>query len=200
MDYSPFPVDPIYKAKLLIGPFERLRRVQNPRLTGIFHDQGFANSYRQRHRAYNDIRNPCVTPPPLEPVPILTRGMPAFDAFAGDWEHSLALEGPSNILPASPITKLFVEFKTLHNKLADIVPSIVRSRRHCFLHRARVAREHEDIVSFRAVAAELLACWRHHLQLQELQRQEANSILQRMIEADTYPYESQNIAAIESQQ
>lgn len=177
----------IYNTKLLIGPFERLRNVREPRFMGAFHSEGSAELYGHRHRASNDTRNRCVTPPLPSPVAMLSPHMTAFDSVAADWQRCLTVEASLNILPESPMTKPFVEFKALYNKLTNIMPHIVETGRKCFLHRARVARENGDIATFQAIRAELLAHWHHRLRLQELERAEVNAVLQRMMNADNYP-------------
>jgi hypothetical protein len=113
--------------------------------------------------------------------------MTAFNSVAANWQRCLTMESPLNILPKSPMTKLFVEFKAFYNKLTKVMPHIVETGRKCFLHRARVARENEDIVTFRAIYAELLEHWYHRLRIQDLERSEVNAALQRMMNADNYP-------------
>lgn len=190
----------IYNTKLLIGPLERLRCVRNPRLIGVFRGEGPSEVYAHRHRALNDINNRCITPPTLDPMPVLGPGMPTFDSLASEWERCLALEAPSNILPKTPMTKLFVEFKALHNKLSTLIPLAVRHRRYCYLHRARVAREHEDVASFRAVAAQLLQQWHHRLWQLEQEKLEVNAALQRVVDADTFSREDIDAPATEPPQ
>ncbi|UPX14035.1 uncharacterized protein EKO05_0004528 [Ascochyta rabiei] len=186
--------------KLLVGPFERLRCVQKPRLMGTFCGDALAELYAQRHRPGNDKHNRCITPTLPNPSPIMGPGMAGFDFYAAEWECQLSLEAPSKILNKSPMTQLFMEFRAFYNSLANIMPHIVGCRSKGYLHRARVAREHEDIAAFRAVRAELVQHWHHYLAQQEFQRAKINASLQRMIRADVYPYEHNPVPAAEEAQ
>ena len=173
--------------KLIIGPFERLRNVREPQFVGVFQSQLSEDLYGHRHRASNDTRNRCVTPPPRDSTGLFAPHVEGLDLIAAEWQSCLIKEAPFNIVPKSPMTQLFVEFKTFYLKLVQIMPHIAKTGRHCPLHRARVARENEDIEAFRAIQAELLEVWNHRVRLQQLERQEVDAVLQRMMGADTYP-------------
>ncbi|XPS93953.1 hypothetical protein M3J09_003279 [Ascochyta lentis] len=175
--------------KLLVGPFERLRCVRKPRLMRAFCGDALAELYAQRHRPYNDKRNRCITPTPPDLQPTISSGMPAFDSYAAYWNRQLAPEAPSKILSKSPMTHLFMEFRAFQNCLLNIIPRVIESHSRGYLHRARVAREHENIAAFRAVKAELVQHWHDYLAQQELQRAEVNTFLLRMTNADVYPNE-----------
>ncbi|KAJ4988952.1 hypothetical protein SVAN01_05576 [Stagonosporopsis vannaccii] len=174
-------------ARMLIVPFERLRRVKKPRFLGVFRDINCYPTHIHRHRRQSLHTAPLCARINLRPVPLLTPDMPDFASFVQDWESTLATKAAATILPASPMTQLFVEFKALHGTLVQLMPNAVRLGRQCFLHRARVAREKEDIEGFRAVERELMACWRHQLQLRELEKQEVERALKRVVDADVYP-------------
>lgn len=181
------PRETIDDARLLIAPFSRLRCVRKPRFGGVYHDHNLTPAHVHEH--YGGFTNgpKCATASAEKPIPVLTPDMPYFQIFAGDWERALASDAPTNLLPKSPMINLFVEFKNLHNSIVDIAPDTARLGRRCFLHRARIAREQEDIVGFRAVQAELLACWRQHLESQARGKREVDKAMQRMLDADTYP-------------
>lgn len=185
------------KAKRIVGPFERLRCVRLPRFVGIFYGDRSSELYAQRHRPSNNTSNRFVTPSPSEPWPLIGPGMPDFDDFAAAWARRLATEAPSNILTKSPLTKMFTEFRAFHNKLAEIMPVIVQRGRHCYLHRARVAREHEDLVSFRTVGAELVQHWHNRLALQEREKKEVSHFLHRLVDADIYPCTDRHDSGVE---
>ncbi|KAJ4337545.1 hypothetical protein N0V95_008307 [Ascochyta clinopodiicola] len=185
--------------KLLVGPFERLRCVEKPRLIGTFCGDALAELYAQRHRPCNDRHNRCTTPSLPTTPPIMGPETSTFDSYAAEWKRQISLSAPTKILSKSPMTQLFMEFRTFHNTLAIIMPNIVGSRSEAFLHRARVAREHEDIVGFRAVREELVQHWHHHLAQQTLERAEVNASLQRMFNADVYPDEERSGEAEEEE-
>ncbi|KAF3045472.1 hypothetical protein E8E12_006517 [Didymella heteroderae] len=187
LDAQPTTEDALAATSVLIQSFRRLRCVRRPRLMGVYQDARLANMYCRHDSLHNHCQSNCIRPPSLEPVPVLVPGMSAFDDIAAPWEQTLAQRAPTNLTPISSLTKLFVEFKEFHNKVAVAMPHIARPGRQCFLHQARVARECGDIGWFRAVAAQLMASWRHHVQLQNAQRHEVNVALERMMDADTYP-------------
>lgn len=53
-------------------------------------------------------------------------------------------------------------------------------------HRARMARDRGDKKEIRDLAAQVMATWRHHLQLREEQNRGINAALERMLAADTH--------------
>lgn len=186
-DPSIIPRYTLEDARMLIQPLTRLRRVKNPRLLGVFRDHSCYPTHIHQHRVRSPHTEPLCARAHPPPSPLLTPGMPAFACFAPDWEATLKIRAAATLLPASPMTQLFIEFRALYGKLVQFMPSAVRQQRQCFLHRARVAREKEDIDMFRAVEAELMACWRHQLRLRELERQEVERALRRVVDADVYP-------------
>jgi hypothetical protein len=187
LDARPRPEKALADFRLLIGPLKRLRCVKKPLLMGVFQHEAFVNRYCQHRHPHGHSLSNCIPPPSSDPVPIVAPGGFDFDNIATPWEETLALEAPTNIIPPSPLTQLFVRFKEFHDKLANAMPHIVRVGRQCFLHRARVAREREDIAGFRSVVAQMMAAWRHHVQLHDAQRYEVHRAMWRMMDADTYP-------------
>ncbi|KAJ8106697.1 hypothetical protein OPT61_g9367 [Boeremia exigua] len=184
---NPFPVDAVVDTKLLISPFERLRRVQKPQLMGLFCKQRPIYQTDQCLDGDNQTYDRSIPPHVPNPVPVFFPGILGFKTLSNNWQRRLASKGPSNILPNSPMTNMFVQFKALYNEIAAIMPNAIRNDRQCFLHRARLAREKEDVVAFRAVAAELVGCWRYRLQLQDTERRIVDQALQRVADADIYP-------------
>lgn len=188
-------------AELLVGPFERLRCVRQPHLVGVFDNAEPSCAYGQRHRPCNNTSNRCITPTLPDVRPTLGPGTPIFDAFATEWKHRIASQGPYRILSRPPIRSMFTEFKAFHNKLAYLVPALLQQRgRNELLHRARVAREHEDIVGFRAVRADLMQHWYQYLERQENERNLMNAALSRMFDTDTYPQDHQHAPSTELRQ
>jgi hypothetical protein len=64
---------------------------------------------------------------------------------------------------------------------------MVRSGRRAFLHRARVAREHEDVESFRHIRNELIEYWYAYIEQEDRKKENMNRKMSRMLETDTYP-------------
>jgi hypothetical protein len=83
---------------------------------------------------------------------------------------------------------MFTEFKQFYSSLSSITPEVtMRQGRHAFLHRARVARENEDIESFRDLRNELIQYWYAYLDREEQKRDSMNSKLSQMLDTDIYP-------------
>lgn len=190
-DSRQLPPNAIDNAILLLAPFRRLRRVTKPHFMGVFHDRTQAPAHVHIHEGSRHPPTHCSGRHMTQPSAVFVSGMTDFDVFAADWRRTLASDAPSAVVPQSPMTKLFLAFKTLHEKLMCAMPQAVRVGRQCFLHRARVARVQEDVGGFRAVVADLLACWRRHLQDQDRERREVNFALQSMLDADLYLREEQ---------
>jgi hypothetical protein len=83
---------------------------------------------------------------------------------------------------------MFAKFKEFYTSLSAIISSsMVRSGRRAFLHRARVAREHEDVESFRHIRNELIEYWYVYIEQEDLKKENMNRKMSRMLETDTYP-------------
>ena len=152
------------KIKLVIGPLHRLRCIPQPRLRGI---------YRLCSDPEIDLKSPND-----------------FDALAKEWEHCVAAETPFRILPEPPTYKLFMELKALHEKVVKEVPSIGFPGEQCLLHRARVAREQEDIPELRKQLAWLMSLARKHCARGGDLRREVESAAQRITEMMTHVEET----------
>lgn len=59
--------------------------------------------------------------------------------------------------------------------------------RQAFLHRARVAREQEDVESFRHLRNELIQYWYNYLEREERKKNDMNKKMSRMLDSDIYP-------------
>ncbi|KAJ4409572.1 hypothetical protein N0V91_002493 [Didymella pomorum] len=126
LDTRPRPEKALADFRLLIGPLKRLRCVKKPLLMGVFQHEAFVNRYCQHRHPHGHSLSNCIPPPSSDPVPIVAPGGFDFDNIATPWEETLALEAPTNIIPPSPLTQLFVRFKEFHDKLANAMPHIVR--------------------------------------------------------------------------
>jgi hypothetical protein len=62
-----------------------------------------------------------------------------------------------------------------------------RPGRQAYLHRARVAREQEDVETFRKLQNELIQHWYGYLEYEEKLRKDMDLRMSRMLEADKYP-------------
>ena len=106
--------------------------------------------------------------------------MAEFDSLAEEFAQRLSSRTPPTGPSVKPVATLFKDFKTLYERLQRLTPQTVRHGENCFLHRARVAREQDDIKGFKAVAADLMAFWRDRLQQQETERKKLDEALQQM--------------------
>ena len=191
-------------AKLLLSPFERLRNVRQPSLGGVFNGKPNNNSmYRVETvtaRSPISIGHGCIQSSlpsyyelcsvPSLPTdnPVLFPGMPAFDAYSDDWRRQISSEGSANVTPEPLIRKMFTEFRNFYTELAGHVPDVTfKTGRHTFLHRARVAREQEDVIAFRAIRAELLRYWHTYLENEKRKKRTMQTRIVRFLESDTYP-------------
>jgi hypothetical protein len=113
-------------------------------------------------------------------------GNATFEALATKWEHCIASQSSTRILPRPPITTMFTEFRNFHNKLSEILSDLHQRGRSDLLHRARVAREQEDVAAFRALRTELMQYWFRYLERQEAFQIGINASLSQMLDADTY--------------
>ncbi|KAJ6280759.1 hypothetical protein J3E71DRAFT_220679 [Bipolaris maydis] len=191
-------------SKLLFSPFERLRNVRQPTLGGVFTGRPDSNSMYPIERttgryplaagtgciqsalpAYYEL---CSVPSLPTDHPVLLPGIPAFDAYATEWRRQISSKGTANVLQEPLIRKMFTEFRNFYTEFANHVPDItLKSGRHTFLHRARVAREQEDVIAFRAIRAELLDYWTKHLEDQERKKRTMETRIARFLQSDKYP-------------
>ncbi|KAF1841321.1 uncharacterized protein K460DRAFT_358101 [Cucurbitaria berberidis CBS 394.84] len=182
-------------AKLIVSPFERLRNVRQPHLAGVFFGRPYHNSMlsvqRPPHSTTKGPLNPppiCSVPPFLTHLPVMLPGMAAFDAYTADWARCMSASSSAPVCKKPPIREMFTEFKDFYSKLSNIVPDITyRNGRHTFLHRARVAREQENVAQFRHLRNELIQFWYAYVEQEERKKTDMNSRLSKMLDTDTYP-------------
>ncbi|KAF2131863.1 hypothetical protein P153DRAFT_285407 [Dothidotthia symphoricarpi CBS 119687] len=186
--------------KLIVGPFERLRNVRQPRFAGVFfgkpdsHMVHIRRTRCSRRTQCSPSNRPHCSPsiysvPPLPTQKtVLVAGMPLFDAYTADWEHRISSNASSSVVKNSPIRAMFTAFKDFYSKLALIHADVTRkSGRNSFLHRARVAREQEDVDAFRLLRNELIQYWHAYVEQEERKKNDMNMRLNRMLGADIYP-------------
>lgn len=119
---------------------------------------------------------------------LLGPGQPEFDAYKKKWERWLSQNAPTSLGKKAPIRAMFTEFKMFYTCLSSFTPEITqRTGRHTFLHRARVARENQDIEGFRHLRNELIEYWYAYLEQEEAKKDAMNSKLSRMLDMDIYP-------------
>ncbi|CAN9325341.1 unnamed protein product [Alternaria alternata] len=182
--------------KLLFSPFERLRNVRQPSIGGVFDGRPNNNSVYSVIPGTSQIysaptghyENCCSVPSMPTNKPMLVAGMPAFDAYAAEWKHQVSSESSNAITEEPPIRKMFTEFRNFYSELANYVPDVTfRNGRHTFLHRARVAREQEDVVAFREIRNELIRYWEAYKADEERKKREMDKRLGKLLESDMYP-------------
>ncbi|CAO2657763.1 Nn.00g038890.m01.CDS01 [Neocucurbitaria sp. VM-36] len=181
--------------KLIVSPFERLRNVRQPQLTGVFFGRPCHNSMLTVQRPKRSAECELFTPPPICSVPplptyrpVLYPGLEAFDTYTVGWARCISSSNSATVTKKPPIRAMFTEFKDFYTRLAIHVPEISYLQgRHAFLHRARVAREQEDVECFRHLRNELIQHWYTYLEREESKKQAMNSRLSKMLDTDTYP-------------
>jgi hypothetical protein len=177
--------------EVLAGPFERLRNVRQPRFTGVYHAKISRND-AVIVTGSNRLRQPsiaiCSVPSFPNQIPVLLPGVPEFDEYASRWERCISSPASTAVIENPPIRAMFTEFKDWYSRLAKIVRTVAfRPGRQAYLHRARVAREQEDVETFRKLQNELTQHWYAHLEYEEKLRIDMNLRLSRMLDADKYP-------------
>jgi hypothetical protein len=121
-------------------------------------------------------------------MPLLVPGMPDFDAYATSWARWISSKSDNALTPKAPIRGMFATFREFYSQLAELVPEVTYvAGRHAFLHRARVAREQENVESFRTLRNELIAYWYAYLEREEVKKKAMEKRLGRMLDVDIYP-------------
>ncbi|KAH7405649.1 hypothetical protein DE146DRAFT_420142 [Phaeosphaeria sp. MPI-PUGE-AT-0046c] len=177
--------------KLIVGPFESLRNVRQPQIQSIYMGIPIHNSmlYVQRSSACSGSSAPVCSVPPLPTqIPILVPGMPDFDAYASAWSRWISSSSATTLVPKAPIRIMFTAFKDFYSELSSYVPEVTFIvGRKAFLHRARVAREQEDVEAFRALRNEAIAYWSAYLDREERKKNAMDAKMGRMLDMDVYP-------------
>lgn len=181
--------------KSIVSPFERLRNVRQPHIGGVYSGRPYHNTVLSVQRTQvqmmvgpSTLNQICSVPPLPIRYPKLVPGDPSFDAYEADWGRWISSSSSAQVTKKAPIRAMFTEFKDFYSKLSIIVPDITyRNGRHAFLHRARVAREQEDIESFRDLRNELIEYWYTYIDQEERKKADMNKRLSRMLDTDIYP-------------
>ncbi|KAH8726867.1 hypothetical protein GQ44DRAFT_738630 [Phaeosphaeriaceae sp. PMI808] len=179
--------------KLIVGPFESLRKVENPRILSICAGRPNNNSMLTVQRANASIPNTsrapiCSVPSIPTHTPVLAPGMPDFDAYASSWSDLISQDSASPITTKPPIRAMFTAFKDFYTELSIYAPEVTYTHgRHAFLHRARVAREQEDVEAFRVLRNDLIQHWFNYQEREERTRTHMNARLTNLLETDLYP-------------
>jgi hypothetical protein len=113
---------------------------------------------------------------------------PKFDAYKQGWEKLVSKISDDSLPAKPPIRGMFTEFKQFYTKLSAIVPAVMhRHGKHAFLHRARVARENENVEAFRHLRNELIHYWYLYVEQEEQRKRDMEAHMSRMLDSDVYP-------------
>ncbi|KAF1947211.1 hypothetical protein EJ02DRAFT_508038 [Clathrospora elynae] len=178
--------------KLLVGPFKRLRNVRQANITGVFVGLPDSNTmiWAQRHIMQEPMTPYPVCSVPSMPTknPVMIPGMPAFDAYATDWSCRISTSSSASLVAEPVIRTMFTKFRDCYMKLSTFIGEVAAiSGKDAFLHRARVAREQEDVESMRNLNDELRFHWNLYQGREEHKRMAMKRCIDTMLNADTYP-------------
>jgi hypothetical protein len=177
--------------KLIVGPFEHLRNVRQPQIVGIFMGKPNHNAMLTVQRPHWTVGSRaaiCSVPPLPTHTPLLIPGMPDFDTYTSSWTRWVSSSSSSALTKKPPIRAMFTSFKDFYSELSAVVPGITFIQgRNAFLHRARVAREQENVEAFRHLRNELIQYWYTWLEQEERKKVEMNQRLSIMLDTDVYP-------------
>jgi hypothetical protein len=130
----------------------------------------------------------CSVPPLPTHTPALASEMPAFNTYAAEWSRRISSKNATPMTDEPLIRKMFTKLKDYYTELSTYVPEVTsRAGKHAFLHRARVAREQEDVISFREIRTELVGYWNLYLAREEQKKKHMRNKLTRMMDMDMYP-------------
>ncbi|KAL5117725.1 hypothetical protein ACEQ8H_004335 [Pleosporales sp. CAS-2024a] len=188
-NFSWSPAEVLANTKIIVGPFESLRNVRQPQILSISMGKPAYDSTVTIRR--NNKKNPpiCSVPPlPTHNMPTLLPGMPELDAYAQRWTQCVSSSSPSALTPKSPMRAMFTAFKDFYTQLATLMPDMafVPGRR-AFLHRARVARETENVEQFRRLRNDVIGHWCAYLEREEARKRTMERRLSKMLDVDVYP-------------
>ena len=174
------------KTKCIVEPFMRLRKVLMPKLCGVYEgapNGSFMLSVPIRNGGPHNLYSVPMLPTDF---PRLAPGDPDFDEYKKTWEKTISQTTPPP--PKPPIRAMFTELKKFYTQLAEYMDgNLDRIGKHAFLHRARVAREDENVEAFRDVRNELIMYWEQYLKLEEDKRTKMNKKMCDMLDVDSYP-------------
>lgn len=188
--------------KTLVGPFERLRNVRQPRILGVYEgtpQTNFMISLPVPSQVITllPVNGPgfprpatplCSVPQLPTKVPLLVCDQSSFIEYCSNWERWISSSSTGSLVGKPPIRAMFTELKDFYTRLAATIPDVTaRNGRYAFLHRARVAREQENVEAFRNLRNELINYWEAYLEQEERKKDDMNRRLGKMLEADVYP-------------
>jgi hypothetical protein len=182
-------------ARLLVSPFERLRNVRQASLGGVFEGKPDNNSMYSVGRGGVNIVDAqpgsyaiCSVPSiPINNL-VLAPGIPPLNTYAANWRRWISATGSTPMTEDPQIRRMFTEFKDFYTHLSGIVREVTyRNGRHTFLHRARVAREQEDVIAFREIRSELIQYWEMYLDREEQKKKDMDQRLGNLLSSDSYP-------------
>jgi hypothetical protein len=83
---------------------------------------------------------------------------------------------------------MFSQLKEFYTQLASIMggAALYRNRQHSILHRARVARDQENVKAFRLLMDELVQYWYTYLEQEDRKKDAMNRLISKLLDADTY--------------
>ncbi|KAJ4358606.1 uncharacterized protein N0V89_003190 [Didymosphaeria variabile] len=189
--------------RTLVGPFKRLRNVRQPRFLGVYEGTPQTNfmislpvpgqaatfTTPTNGSPHGRPSTPLCSVPQLPiRVPLFVCAQPGFAEYRSNWERWIASASTTSLISKPPIRAMFTELKEFYTRLAATVPDVTaRNGRHAFLHRARVAREQENVEAFRHLRNELIGYWEAYLEQEERKKDDMNRRLSRMLDVDVYP-------------
>ncbi|KAF2274590.1 uncharacterized protein EI97DRAFT_103138 [Westerdykella ornata] len=175
-------------ARCVLGPLQRLRNVLKPTLHGIYALSGFSTpSSRFVAQQHLLSLHDCAF---SKSRMLVGPGNKAFDEYKAMLETALAQKANTSVIEKSRIHAMFIGLKDFYAQFLKMAPSEVglpRQGKESFIHRARVAREMEDLETFRLLQNELVQAWLDYLERWARQKQSLSQSLARMLAMDTYP-------------
>ncbi|KAF2691425.1 hypothetical protein K458DRAFT_324752 [Lentithecium fluviatile CBS 122367] len=184
--------------RTLFGPFERLRNVTKPHISGVFLGTPQVNvmvALPLPTVTGNPLPARCTPPTPICSVPPLPAETlvpiwenQAFCVYRWEWQRQITEVSSSSLRPQPPIYAMFNKFREFYTRLAALCPDVIRrGGKTAFLHRARVAREQENVVEFTALREELIKHWCAYMEQEKIKKEGINICLARLHEADVDP-------------
>ncbi|OCL14460.1 hypothetical protein AOQ84DRAFT_331024, partial [Glonium stellatum] len=187
-DFAWSDEEALAKTICIVEPFMRLRKVLIPKLCGLY-EGAAGNPFIASVPIPNNVKggpnNLYSVPLPPKDSLRLAAGEPGFDEYKKIWEKTISQTTLPP--PKPPIRTMFTELKKFYTVLAEHIGDLHRSGKNAFLHRARVAREQENVNAFREVRNELIMHWNQYLEVEETKRTQMNKRMGSMLDVDSYP-------------
>ncbi|KAF2837836.1 hypothetical protein M501DRAFT_936896, partial [Patellaria atrata CBS 101060] len=179
----------ITNAKILLEPFLKLRQVGHPCLRDIgrvsisspARYQSKTTVFAPRINYGTNYMPRCVVPYiPSTAIEDIT-----WQNYQQDWEKCLQSNTPT---PArSPMYRMFMEMKKFYKELTGSLTGLSKGGRDDWLHRARVAREQDDLQGFYDVRKEMVDTWQLYLEGEEAKKNILTNALSKMLDGDPAP-------------